>query len=106
MALDRLVREACEDSAATGMIPVGFAGDVSTTGLQTIATFQFQRTLLEAPAADELTASVQAMQACLQSDTAADGTPTGIAASSACTAQTVPQRFCSALLKSARFSVY
>ena len=106
IALDRLTREACEDSKATGMIPTGYAGDVSPTGLQGIATFQFQRAFLQAPASDELTASVNAMQGCLAADTAADGTPTGIAQATSCTAQTVPQRFCSALLKSARFSVY
>ena len=106
IALDRLTREACEDAAATGMIPTGYSGDVSTTGLQNIATFQFQRALLAAPASDELTASVAAMQSCLAADTGPDGTATGVAQATQCTAQTVPQRFCSALLKSARFSVY
>lgn len=106
IALDRLTREACEDPAASGMIPSGYSGDVSTTGLQSIATFQFQRALLAAPASDELTASVAAMQSCLTADMAADGTPTGVAQAMQCTAQTVPRRFCSALLKSARFSVY
>ncbi len=110
IAIDKLVRAACEDTAATGMTPPSYVGDVTPTGLQSIATFQFQTALLAPPASDELAASVTAMQSCLASDTADDATPTGVVsgnkATSSCTPATVPQRFCSAVLKSARFSVY
>ena len=91
IALDYLTREACDDAAAL-VLPAGATG-TDEAALGAVVDHQFQRFFLEAPSSEEKAASVTAMQSCLQSP-------------NTCPPERVGRRFCSALLKSARFSTY
>jgi hypothetical protein len=90
LALDYITREAC--GGGSTVVPAGVSGG-DDASLGAIADYQFQRFFLTAPSADEKAASVSAMQSCLQSP-------------NTCPTANVARRYCSALLKSARFATY
>ncbi|MCC6811616.1 MAG: DUF1549 domain-containing protein [Deltaproteobacteria bacterium] len=90
MSLDYLTREACETTSLANIAPGSGTDEAS---LQAIADLQFQRFFLTTPSPEEKSASVLAMQSCLQSP-------------NTCPPDRVGRRFCSAMLKSARFATY
>lgn len=90
MALDAITREAC--GAGDKVLPAGSSG-TDEAALQAIVDHQYDRFFLGKASTEEKAASVTAMQACLQS-------------TNTCPAALVGRRYCSALLKSARFSTY
>jgi hypothetical protein len=89
MALDYVTREACDTAPIANL----GSGGADETALASVTDTQWKRFFLSEPSAEEKAASVAAMQACLQ-------TP------ATCPADRVSRRFCSALLKSARFATY